>query len=182
MDDYVNFVNARGYDLGSNVTDIAHDVLAKLDTMLNRDLLSMAIDCAESIVAHGCLDGVFLLADIIKPNGDNNNNNDDNHNNNHINNIHDASDQTQSNVHVIDITETVFDTSDHEPIFNTTLSHTHNEAYSTSINTIANTSIKAVNTISELLFLCNISSEKVELAALKYLLTTRCRTASSSFS
>jgi len=159
MEQYVDIVKRRGYDLGSGLVQISKDAqarnagLAKLETALNRDLLSMAVDCAESLVAHGCLDGVFLVTSVVE-NNQNSDTDRDLYDDEAQDAISDAGEQIKE--------------PDHDGII--------------PIDKEGFTSIKAVNTLSELLFLCDISSEKVELSALKYLLTTGCRTATSSSS
>ena len=87
------------------------------------EMLGLAIDCLEALVAHGCLDGILLDVHV------------DSHANAQLG-LDDADTFSVTDMKQIDVVEIM----------------------------------------SESIFLCDLSSEDVELSALKFLLTTGCRT------
>ena len=89
---------------------------------ISGEMLSLAIDCLESLVAHGCLDGILLDVQV--------------------------------------------DTN------NAQLGLEDSDAYSVPDYK----QIDAIEVLAESVFLCDLSSDEVELSALKFLLTTGCRT------
>ena len=90
------------------------------------EMLGMAIDCLEALVAHGCLDGILLDIRVDS-----------------------------------DISAQV-GLDDEDTFSGTDLRQ-----------------IDAVELMAEAVFLCDLSSDEVELSALKFLLTTGCRTVST---
>ena len=92
-------------------------------------LLALAIDSAQSLVAHGCLDGVVIEFGASSGGGDDDDNDDVNNDGNHV---HALTDTKRSK--------------------------------------------SAIELMAEAVFLADLSSERTELSALKFLLTTGCRT------
>ncbi len=115
-------------------------------SIVTSELMSITFTCAEALVAHGCLDGVMIGVGEEQNNG--------------TSSTFDLS-IMPSISEDLDVT---FDHGGNEESFN--LSTTNNETIF----------VNAVTVLADSIFLCYLDSEEVELAGLKFLLTTGCRT------
>eukprot|EP00986_Skeletonema_menzelii_P020737 scaffold32152_cov148-Skeletonema_menzelii.AAC.2 len=116
------------------------------DGVVTEELLSLAISTASSLVAHGCLDDLYV-------------------NIGHSDKIDNGGGNSSST-----------------PVESTGESPEIDDILDSTVDSVGAPSLvkKAVNVLSESIFAADLSMEQIELAALKFLLTTGCRVAACS--
>ncbi|KAL7436698.1 hypothetical protein ACHAXM_005315 [Skeletonema potamos] len=124
---------------------------ASHDSVVTEELLSLAISTANSLVAHGCLDDLYV-------------------NIGHLENTGGISSRSSSNSSSSSGAETNDEAQEIDEILDS------------NVDSVGAPSLvkKAVNVLAESVFAADLSLEQIELAALKFLLTTGCRVAACS--